>query len=77
MSFTTTHSSRGAESHDIRPGQPHTWRQAWSGRRFARLVQPDGRCRVLALLPFDDPRLDVPTYLRRGLRIPGINCDPV
>lgn len=50
-------------------------RSAWSGRRYARLVRPDGRCRVLPLLAVDDPRLDVPTYLRRGLRIPGINCD--
>lgn len=52
-----------------------TARTAWSGRRYARLVRPDGRCRVLPLLAIDDPRLDVPTYLRRGLRIPGVNCE--
>ena len=50
-------------------------RTAWSERRYARLVRPDGRCRVLPLLAIDDPRLDVPTYLRRGLRIPGVNCE--
>ncbi len=49
-------------------------RAPWTGRRYARLLRPDGRCRVLALPAIDDPSLDVPTYLRRGLRIPGINC---
>lgn len=52
----------------LTPGAP--------ARRYARLMRPDGRRRVLPLLAADDPRLDIPTYLRRGLRIPGINVEP-
>lgn len=67
---------RGRAHHESRPAHLAVWPQAHPVRRFARLMRPDGRWRVLPLLAADDPRLDIPTYLRRGLRIPGVNAEP-
>jgi hypothetical protein len=41
-------------------------------RRLAHQVMRNGHVRVFMLPAADDPVLDVPTYLRRGLKIPGI-----
>jgi hypothetical protein len=41
-------------------------------RRLAHQVMRNGHVRVFMLPAIHDPVLDVPTYLRRGLRIPGI-----
>jgi hypothetical protein len=41
-------------------------------RRLAHQVMRNGHVRVFMLPAIDDPVLDVPTYLRRGLKISGI-----
>lgn len=41
-------------------------------RRLAHQVMRNGHVRVFMLPAIDDPVLDVPTYLRRGLQISGI-----